>query len=211
MTQPTQLQESAAVARVVELLLVGARAPDTASAVLPVLEPFGVSAEGLMLALRMTDRSTTHRGTSHLPRLRGRSDVARAQQRQEATYRAWYLLNASRRLSADLRAGKTPRDAVAIERRYWQLHEQARKARTAAAGKVAAAAEAYGPLLGWWAHGDDKTTPECRAADGADFNATERPRIGWPGQPHGGSCRCWPGPPFHSGRTVDQATAGIAH
>ncbi len=64
-------------------------------------------------------------------------------------------------------------------------------------------------ILGWKAHTDDKVTPECRAADGAWFYADRPPIIGYPGMPHGGTCRCWPVPitaaAAAAGRTVDEA------
>jgi hypothetical protein len=63
------------------------------------------------------------------------------------------------------------------------------------------------PLLGWYAHPDDRVTPECKAADGANFRADVMPMIGWPGTLHGGTCRCKPGPPWPTDRTVDRSTA----
>lgn len=49
-------------------------------------------------------------------------------------------------------------------------------------------------VLAWKAHTDDKVTPECRAADGCWFYVDTPPVIGYPGMPHGGTCRCVPVP-----------------
>lgn len=58
------------------------------------------------------------------------------------------------------------------------------------------AALQHGLLLGWYAHHDDRTTPECADADGKNFRADAMPLIGYPGTVHGSSCRCTPGAPF---------------
>jgi hypothetical protein len=192
--------------QVAELLLTGAATALLAKAVWKLLAPFGVTLDAVALALHLADR-----GTNHQPRMVGTAELTRDQRRQEAQYRAWYVINASKRLTASLRNGDTPRAAVGREAPYWRLHEAARKARMAAAAQVAEAASRFGPVLGWWAHPDDKTTPACRAADGHNFSATVQPRIGWPGQPHAGRCRCVAGPPFEPGRSVDQVTTGLAH
>lgn len=189
---------------VAEALLAGAAVAVTARAVFKLLSPFGVTLEAVVLALTLAER-----GTNTQPRMVGTADLTRDQRRQEAQYRAWYVINASKRLTASLRNGDTPRAAIARERPYWRLHEAARKDRMAAAAKVAEAAAQWGPVLGWWAHPDDKVTPACAAANGKVFSSTQRPAIGWPGQPHAGRCRCWAGPPFETTVTVDQATVGL--
>lgn len=190
---------------VAELLLTGAATAVLAGAVFKLLRPFGVTLDAVALALTLADRDTNHQ-----PRMVGTADLTRDQRRQEAQYRAWYVINASRRLTASLRNGDTPRAAVGRERPFWRLHEAARKGRMTAAAKVAEAAAQWGPVLGWWAHPDDgRTTPACRMANGRNFSATVQPRIGWPGQAHAGKCRCWAGPPFAPGPSVDQVTAGL--
>ena len=206
MTQPQQEPSQQTGQHVAEALLAGAAVAVTARAVFKLLSPFSVTLDAVALALILAGR-----GTNHQPRMVGTADLTRDQRRQEAQYRAWYVINAARRLTASLRNGDTPRAALARERPFWRLHEAARKDRMAAAAKVAEAAAQFGPVLGWWAHPDDgKTTPACRMAGGHNFSATVRPRIGWPGQPHAGNCRCWAGPPFAPGPSVDQVTAGLA-
>lgn len=162
-------------------------------------------------ALRLTDPTIgAHRGTRHLPRIRGKGPAAREARRSELWYRAAYIVNASKRVAQSLEGGATVEEAFAKEKRWWQAHEDARKNRLETANRVDAAAGIHGALLGWHAHDDDRTTPECAAADGTNFRAGQRPRIGYPGGVHL-KCRCFPGPPFATRRTVDEATVGIRH
>lgn len=163
-------------------------------------------------ALQLADHDRSrHRGTVHSPRLRGTGTAARAIQRQELYYRAAYLANATRRINAKLDAGLVLRDATAAERTYYASHELARRNRQNAAKAVDAMADIHGETLGWWAHEDDRTTPECRAADGSNFIVGQMPRIGYPGMPHGGTCRCKPGPRHPADSWVDNRTLGITH
>lgn len=201
------------LARLVELLLQGGSAADTAQAIAELLH---VKPEAVLLALKLADHEGTgKRATKHQPRPRGDGRLQRAQAKIEAYYRAAFVRNAAKRIAARTRAGLPPADAVGPERRYWLLHEKARRARQVAADEVAKASAAVGrqadgvPLLGWYAHPDDRVTPECRKAGGANFRADVQPMIGWPGTLHGGTCRCVPGPPFETADTVDRRTAGM--
>jgi hypothetical protein len=124
-----------------------------------------------------------------------------ANDRREPAYDAWFVANSARRIAERVNAGKDPEDAIRPERTYVDQRERARRARRDAADKVDAATKTPGNLvvngrtvLGWAAHGDDKTTWECVAADGHWFYADRPPVIGYPGMPHGGTCRCWPIP-----------------
>jgi hypothetical protein len=211
--------DGAVIAAVAALLLISAT-PRLPQAVLAAMTSRGVrtNLQAVTVALNLASRRTKHE-----PRIVGRSDVARAQARREAYYRAAYVTSAARRLyeaawPAGAAAGrddveqtraaaeKALRAAVGRERSYELAHERARKRRMAAAVDVAAAADDYGPVLGWHAHDDDRTTPECRAADGSNFRAGQPPVIGWPGTLHGGVCRCRPGPPHLGGKWTDDVT-----
>jgi hypothetical protein len=201
------------LARLAGILLQGSPAADTAQAVGKLL---GVKPEAVLLALKLADHEGTgKRATKHQPRPKGSGQLQRAQARTEAFYRAAYVRNSARRIARTLRAGGSPADAVGPERRYWLLHEKARRARQLAADEVAKMSAAVGrqedgvPLLGWYAHPDDRVTPECKAADGANFRADVMPMVGWPGTLHGGTCRCVPGPPHDTQDTVDRRTAGM--
>lgn len=198
--------------QLVDLLLQGASSGDTAEAVAKLLK---VPEPAVLLALKLADHEGTgKRATRHQPRPKGEGRIQRAHARIEAYYRAAYVRNASRRIAARLKAGDSPSQALGPERRYWQLHEKARRLRQAAADQVARTSAQVGltdgvPLLGWYAHKDDRVTPECRKADGANFTAHVMPAIGWPGTLHGGTCRCVPGPPFPTEDTVDRRIAGM--
>lgn len=55
--------------------------------------------------------------------------------------------------------------------------------------------------LGWYAVLDKKTSPECRAANGKNFDPLQPPAIGLPGTVHP-RCRCVPGPPHPTNERV---------
>jgi hypothetical protein len=128
-----------------------------------------------------------------------------ANRRAELTFRAWFLERSLERVEAAYKAGAEDGAPEAREDRYIDQHLAAIDARHAAARKVDAEArkpdqvadrpiqnESARVILLWRAHPDDRVTPECRAADGAWFYADTPPIIGYPGMPHGGTCRCWP-------------------
>lgn len=213
MTAPAQQQppgQDSTTADVAALLLAGGASVLLAAAIYKLLTGRGhkVRREAVELALRLTERSTNHE-----PRMRGRSDIARSQQRQETFYRAAYVVNAAARISRVIAAASDSEDGSSLEdalrtagraeRRYLDLHRIARSRRMEAAAEVAAASEDWGPLLGWHTTLDGHATPECRAADASNFRADEPPAIGYPGSLHGGRCRCFPGPPFATADTVD--------
>lgn len=143
----------------------------------------------------------------------GPAELANA--RREPVYDAWFLLNAGRRMHQRLQQGQDPAEVLDRERRHLEQRQRAREARRRAAEKVDQAAQQPGTLevngrrvLGWRAHPDDKTTWECVAADGHWFYADRPPFIGYPGMPHGGTCRCWvvpATPAMLRGDTVDDA------
>lgn len=200
-----------AVQHVADLLLAGGAAVLTAAAIYRLLRRLHrpVSLTAVTLATVLTTR-----GTNHEPRMVGSSAVARAQRTREAYFRAAYLINAATRITTSMAGGTPGRDALRRERVYWRAHEKARQARMQGAAHVARKAEMFGPLLGWYTTRDDRTTPECRAANGTNFSALRPPVIGWPRTLHGGTCRCDAGPPFANGRTTDEATGhlhGLTH
>jgi hypothetical protein len=125
--------------------------------------------------------------------------------RMNAARRAQYVVAAAKRVlgaARDARAKGLPtiaavRDALATERRYYQLHLAAMANRAAAAAETDKAAGKYGDLLGWLAVKDHRTSPECARASGKNYYSSRMPDIGFPGAVHP-SCRCkpvaaWPG------------------
>lgn len=127
-----------------------------------------------------------------------------------AARRAQYVVAASKRVVGAVRqarakgepVGQAFRDALATERRYYQMHQQAMWDRAKAAGQIDLEAATHGPLLGWYAKRDKRVTAECLAADKHNFYVTPPPRIGLPGiGPHAG-CRCEAGPPWPGGKLL---------
>jgi hypothetical protein len=125
--------------------------------------------------------------------------------RMNAARRAQYVVAAAKRVlgaARDARAkgepvGAAVRDALATERRYYQMHLAAMANRADAAAETDTAAAKYGKLLGWKSVLDSRTSAECRAAHGKNYLASRMPDIGFPGAVHP-SCRCepvasWPG------------------
>ena len=122
-------------------------------------------------------------------------------------YRAAYAVAAVKRLvkavrgpseeSVDERLTK----ALRAEASYLQAHLNASKRREDAANLVDAAARVHGPLLGWYSVIDEKTTLDCRRANGKNFEVSNPPKIGYPGSVHP-FCRCSPGAPFPDARTI---------
>lgn len=155
-----------------------------------------------------------------------------ATDRHARFFTAWFLERTTARTDAALRAGEDLEAVTAREDRWLEQHLDAQDKRDAAAGRVDTQAakpgqvttdrgeDVYDPdndvrvILKWRAHPDDKTTPECAAADGAWFYADTPPVIGYPGMPHGGTCRCWPAhagslAEVARGRHVDEAVRAI--
>lgn len=129
--------------------------------------------------------------------------------------RAQFVVASGRRLTADLAAARSRNesltqallDGVSRERRYYGQHIEAIWNRMQAAARVDAAADAYGLLLGWYTTLDSRTSAECRAADGKNFYADQRPLIGYPGSVHP-HCRCFPGMPHAGARLLAGSGAG---
>jgi hypothetical protein len=140
---PDQGPDAGLIAAVAAILLVGAAIVLTAAALSALLRRRGRRVDRRVLVLVLT---LTSRGTKPQPRMQGRSDVARAQQRVEAHYRAAYILNAAARIQAAVEAAVRAADvsrgddvrrvgeealsaASRRERPYWQAHERARRRR----------------------------------------------------------------------------------
>jgi len=122
-----------------------------------------------------------------------------------AAWRAMYLVAAADRLALAGGLGASPKQAAAQaqEARYFLRHLEAedRRMRSAALQDTAALLNAdretpstdRAELLNWRAVMDDRTTFECRMADGKNFRADKMPLVGWPGAVHV-HCRCSAGP-----------------
>lgn len=129
--------------------------------------------------------------------------------RLEAYFRANYILAASRRLDEKFSRGIPRRVALQQEKTFFNQHLEAARVRRKAAKQVDTAAARYGATLGWHATLDTRTSPECRAANGKNFEALRKPDIGYPGSVHS-SCRCRAGKPFNTKLTVYSMKVKVA-
>lgn len=144
-----------------------------------------------------------------------------ANERARELFAATFLDRTTDRYERAVQSGVDPDEAEQRERRYLEQHLEAQRRRERAAEAVDQEAEKPDQtrdgsrvILLWRAHNDDKVTPECRAADGCWFYADTPPRIGYPGMPHGGTCRCRPAKAPALAvvarlRTVDEATRSL--
>lgn len=138
------------------------------------------------------------------PEVTGIAGSATAQvHRLNQVRRAQMFLSMARRLTGGMRSAHSEGrselrallDGVERERRYFGMHREAMWSRAKAAMAVDMAAMEHGLLLGWHAHDDDRTTKDCRDADGNNFRADAMPLIGFPGAVHT-KCRCTPVRPY---------------
>lgn len=126
--------------------------------------------------------------------------------------RAQFVWSSSRRLLADIISarsrgvpiGQALAAGIVRERRYYGQHRNAMWQRADAAAQVDMMSLTYGDLLGWNAVMDSRTSKECRAANGKNFEASSVPLIGYPGSVHP-HCRCWPGAPHPGARMLPSA------
>jgi hypothetical protein len=147
---------------------------------------------------------------THPPPVTGVIGAASAQtSRVNLARRAQYVIAAAKRVmgaARDARAKGEPvgaaiRAQLAKERRYYEQHQAAMWNRAAAAGKTDMAALEHGNLLGWNTVIDERTSADCRAADGWNYYASSMPDIGFPGSVHE-RCRCFPSAPHPRGRVL---------
>jgi hypothetical protein len=152
-----------------------------------------------------------------LPDLSYADDPAANQRTQNAYRRATYMVQAALRMSTALSTPGDPQaraDAVrrawATEVRYMQQHLQAQARRNMAAQQVARVwrANKKPALLGWKAKMDERTTAECRAANGRNFDPRKIPTIGYPGTVHP-HCRCVPVKPYDTTLRVEDLWVGM--
>lgn len=205
-SQPQQTGVSPLLVASVATVLAGALLPTMAfaplSAILvgrgrgkPTKTALELDREALKIALEVLEEFP-------MPPTEGLGPAARYVQRMNELRRAAYLVNAMARIrtagAAAGASGLSKTDAMAkakdAERSYFRSHIKATQYRAIAASRIDGLADKYGPELGWYSKMDRKTTTECRAAHGKNFNAAIPPSIGWPGVVHA-ECRCQPGKP----------------
>lgn len=189
-----QQSDAELIAIIAGALVVGASVQTTATTLSPLI---GVPVPSLLPILLIAMSKPTTYGIATLPSATASSEASRL----EATYRAQYVLAASRRVQAAVAAGVPREEALAREQRYFQQHLDAVRNRRDAAAQVDKAAKRYGSNLGWYAVLDNRTSKECREAHGRNFDITRIPAIGYPGSVHP-HCRCRAGKAFVTSKTV---------
>lgn len=171
----------------------------------------GVLVEGVKLLFHLSSARSLLRLN---PRI-GASPAELAVYRLNVTRRAGYLSAASRRLSAAfVRGTDEAQKALRTELRYLMSHLAAEQRRVEAAEQVAVKVRVqqrqarktgtpWPGLLGWYTTLDSRTSPECRRANGRNFDPRKVPAIGFPGAVHL-HCRCRPGPPHATDLRVER-------
>lgn len=186
--------DAALIAIIAGALAIGASEQATANTLSPLV---GIPVPPLLLVLQISSSTPPSYGIATMASPTASSEA----QALEPTYRAQYILAASRRADIALRAGVPAEKVRADEDRYFKQHLAAMANRKVSAAQVDSAAKGFGTTLGWHAKMDNRTSPECRAANGRNFDATRRPAIGYPGSVHP-NCRCRAGKPFATSKTV---------
>lgn len=124
--------------------------------------------------------------------------------RQNVAFRAHYAVNAVRRVAVDVVGGRSLAESIAAERSNWQAHLDASETRLTGARLNDAAAERWGPELGWYDTGRATThTHEHQMASGNNYRVDIPPKEtdGYlPAQRY--KCDCVPGPPHENGRLL---------
>lgn len=202
--QPNQDQT---IQHVAELLLAGYTLSQLA-AMLAAIIP-GISAATFAAIIQSTGGLTGHTAHARLQSVAldaasPGADVARTAARQEIFWRASYIVHAAERLGQDVAAGKSVTEALADEAPNFHRHEAARRGRLDAAARVGRAANMFGDILGWYLNPALNNEPECIAADGHNFRASEGTVLGWPGAVHP-RCGCVAGPAHATSVTVNEA------
>ncbi|AYD86755.1 capsid maturation protease [Streptomyces phage Microdon] len=194
--QPPPEDDGEMVEAILAILAVGAAVDATAKSLAVVLGvPFGIALEFLQALGKAALKA--FRGATVKPKTP--TAVALAQ-RANLRYRAAFIIRALRRIMA------APDKKLALKREleFWKGHLKANDRRITVARRIDWARGRYGELLGWYAKMDNRTSAECRAADGRNFTALEPPVIGYPGSVHL-HCRCVPGPPHPGAKMVNDS------
>lgn len=186
--------EAVAIAIIAGALAMGAPAQATANSLSAAL---GIPASILLPLVVIAQSKPVDFGIATVPSETATSATADL----EPTYRAHYVLAASRRVQEAIAGGIHRDEALRREQRYFNQHIDAVANRRRAASQVDKAQARYGDELGWYAKMDSRTSEECREANGRNFNASVRPPIGYPGAVHP-HCRCRAGKAHSTSKTV---------
>lgn len=179
---PGNQVNEAQVAAIVAVLLSGAALATSAAALAAIVKTSRNVATAALLAIhykpgkKVPPKPNTAEAAARLGNLR---------------YRAAFLKAATGRLAAADNIGA----ALKRERRLFQAHKVASQRRVEAATASDTLRSRYGPLLGWHAHLDERTTPDCGYLHGKNYLAEHPPGGLHPGARHM-NCRCTAVAPF---------------
>lgn len=199
-------EDDAIVAAIITVLLAGYAAKRTLFALTDILAPFGITQEAISAAFVLSKRGTV--ALPNAPRDIAPGIKLRGERTKEVAFRAAYIMNASKRIQADLSKHKPIKVALAEESLNYRRHESARKGRLSAAARVQESADRFGPLLGWYLNPLLNNEIECITANGHNFYADEGTLIGLPGAVHP-NCGCKAGPPIAGAGLVNDAVSAI--
>ncbi len=219
--KPAQTDDTAAeVQATIGLLVAAPTVPEAMTAVATLTGLSVVSVTAAWAVLSNVETSALPKGIGLvLPDLRYASEVGRYKmptaviKRQNTMYSVAFFLAAARRLMEAAKLGTEAfKRQVAQERIYWSMHRKANRKRSASADLVSRTAgqTGFATILGWSAAMDDRTSAECRAADGRNFYVAKPPMIGYPGAVHP-HCRCKPVPPYPGAKMVDDSVTVRRH
>lgn len=191
-----QQDDDALTEAVLGLLAAGASVEATAAALAAVLGVASAVALAFLRALGGVMLESFKQATTAARPVSAAGIAAAANLR----YRAAFIKNAVRRIAA----APDKKLAIARELTFFKAHLVAGKRRLLMGKRVDVARGRWGDLLGWYAKMDARTSAECRAADGRNFEVLAPPVIGYPGSVHP-HCRCVPGPPFPGAKMVNDS------
>lgn len=189
-----QQEDAKVITAIAGALAIGATPQATATTLSPLI---GIPVPTLLVVLALAMSRPISYGIGTLPSATASGESSAL----EATYRAQYVLAASRRVAAAIAGGASPVEAMKKERTFFDQHMNAVQNRQHSAVRIDQMARRFGPELGWYAKMDSLTSDECREANGKNFVVTRVPPIGYPGTVHP-HCRCRPGKAFATSQTV---------
>lgn len=167
-----------------------------------LLKPLGLDPKAITAAINLASRVPRE----YEPLKRDPKNAKSNVRRKLVGYRAAYLLNCAKRISAAIKGAPKEEKrqrydaAKARENVYYKRHVAMQRRRISAARAVDRASLIYGDTLGWLAFPGERPSEACQKAHMKNFKASEMPSIGFPGAVHM-NCKCvavapWPNAPL---------------
>jgi hypothetical protein len=192
-TEPTPEEERAIVETLALILAAYLAAQATFAMVQAAMAPLKLPVKAVELAWDALWSIATQERSEYV------SGPLRPSQRQQATYRAWFLVNSAKRIARDLSAGKPVEEVFERETRYARQHETARNDRQVAAEAAEMVADESFQAVGFrvfrWRYRPSGAPCSpvdgvyCRDLHGKVFLIDRPPKGRYPGMWHV-NCRC---------------------